>query len=470
MKLTLQVGDRLIPIGYTSSRATGLADFSMSVPQAVEDGGSRRSRRARGREREMEEVSSVIAWIIQLTVQMMIMEAMRLSLLDHEEHQRKIDEDERRKKEKDAKGKDKSTPVRSGAGTPTPSSSRRSSSAGTTLSSWRSASGSGGGEHGRAQAAASKLLSKITVNRSRANSKSSVHFAPSPTTLGESSANSPTPGEQQGRARSSSTPSPMPRDPPEHHVSPLAQAEVLAPQPLRRTVIPATPDRPASAGPGSSASPEEGTKVTEFTNPTASRVAAADAVPTAANPHPDLAALMGEALGDDSNLPAPLVPSHLPAPAVASIMGGTFVDSPEVELRGDPILASGTFTGSPAVEMRADPVLDQTPPAPEPVAVPTTAPIAIPALHEPSAVASVLSSPPLASPAAVSTLTAQRDSIERNTSPSRTTPQRMESNTSVATSTWTMDSSVAGEHTPPLQGSPRPNKPLAALENDDADE
>lgn len=52
-----QVGDRLIPIGYTSSRATGQADFSMSLPP--EEGGSRRHRRTREREREMEEVSSV---------------------------------------------------------------------------------------------------------------------------------------------------------------------------------------------------------------------------------------------------------------------------------------------------------------------------------------------------------------------------------------------------------------------------
>lgn len=50
-----QVGDRLIPIGYTSSRATGTADFSMSIPQ--EEG--RRSRRTRERERELEEVSFI---------------------------------------------------------------------------------------------------------------------------------------------------------------------------------------------------------------------------------------------------------------------------------------------------------------------------------------------------------------------------------------------------------------------------
>ncbi|WVF72274.1 hypothetical protein IAT40_007086 [Kwoniella sp. CBS 6097] len=86
-----QVGDRLIPIGYTSSRAPGTADFSMSVGQNNSNnnneengGGSRRGSRRResNRERELEEL--------------MIMEAMRLSLVDHEDHQRKI-ADERRK-------------------------------------------------------------------------------------------------------------------------------------------------------------------------------------------------------------------------------------------------------------------------------------------------------------------------------------------------------------------------------------
>lgn len=59
-----QVGDRLIPIGYTSARAPGVADFSMSVPTptstgggggAGDDSGSRRSRRG-ARERDLEEV------------------------------------------------------------------------------------------------------------------------------------------------------------------------------------------------------------------------------------------------------------------------------------------------------------------------------------------------------------------------------------------------------------------------------
>lgn len=207
-----QVGDRLVPIGYTSSRATGQADFSMSLPP--EDGLSRRQRRTREREREMEEVSVESFSFLQ---QMMIMEAMRLSLVDHENHQRQMHDEERAKGGSAARA--------SGSNTPTPSSSRRSSSARDTLGSWRASQGeSSSAGSGRAQAAASKLLSKINVNRSRANSKSGVHFAPSPTTLGpDSPRNGYGSGSDSGsgpRARSSSTPSPNP--PPEHHSSPLA--------------------------------------------------------------------------------------------------------------------------------------------------------------------------------------------------------------------------------------------------------
>lgn len=67
-----QVGDRLVPIGYTSSRAPGTADFSMSVPQiqnsvqsGADESGSnpRRSSRRRGsnRERDIEEASHSFA-------------------------------------------------------------------------------------------------------------------------------------------------------------------------------------------------------------------------------------------------------------------------------------------------------------------------------------------------------------------------------------------------------------------------
>ena len=62
-----QVGDRLIPIGFTSARApgTGTADFSMSTggtgtsTPVPDENGSRRSRRRTGSERgrELEEVS-----------------------------------------------------------------------------------------------------------------------------------------------------------------------------------------------------------------------------------------------------------------------------------------------------------------------------------------------------------------------------------------------------------------------------
>lgn len=50
-----QVGDRLVPIGYTSARAPATADFSMSV--GTDENGSRRRRGGSARERDLEEVS-----------------------------------------------------------------------------------------------------------------------------------------------------------------------------------------------------------------------------------------------------------------------------------------------------------------------------------------------------------------------------------------------------------------------------
>nr|ODN81228.1 zf-C3HC4 type zinc finger protein [Cryptococcus depauperatus CBS 7841] len=96
-----QIGDRLVPIGYTSSRAPGVADVSASTGQNDENGpNSRRSRRreSNNRERELEEVSAAFYRLVfSVDVnQLMIEEAMRLSLLDHEEHLRKQANERRR--------------------------------------------------------------------------------------------------------------------------------------------------------------------------------------------------------------------------------------------------------------------------------------------------------------------------------------------------------------------------------------
>lgn len=70
-----QVGDRLIPIGYTSSRAPGTADFSMSLPPIQNGGGADESgssprrlsrRRESNREREIEEASYSFAGFCQV--------------------------------------------------------------------------------------------------------------------------------------------------------------------------------------------------------------------------------------------------------------------------------------------------------------------------------------------------------------------------------------------------------------------
>ncbi|GMK58795.1 hypothetical protein CspeluHIS016_0602370 [Cutaneotrichosporon spelunceum] len=258
-----QVGDRLIPIGYTSSRATGQADFSMSIPP--EEGGSRRSRRTREREREMEE--------------MMIMEAMRLSLLDQEEYQRKHARDNHATQQPPP-GPSLGLSTDSGSGngllpsgtsSPTPSiSSHRSSRAADTLASWRQ------NEGGRA----AKLLSKITVNRSRANSKSSVHFAPSSsTTFGSGSPSG-------NRARSSSSPSPGPVGHSEHAPSPLSHAVTRRSLDVPSTGRGAAQALQAALGPAEPSIAEVATPMTENeTDPLSRELAAVSDVSAGAPPH-----------------------------------------------------------------------------------------------------------------------------------------------------------------------------------------
>ncbi|WWC69535.1 uncharacterized protein I206_103477 [Kwoniella pini CBS 10737] len=165
-----QVGDRLIPIGFTSSRAPGTADFSMSVGQqsaSAEPGSRRSSRRSSNRERELEEL--------------MIEEAMRLSLMDHEDHQKKL-ADERR----GSSVSSVSSPLNPANASATSVSSSfrdpatspiivQSSQAipGPAPSSMRRSSNADGSNTPIKQSGTSKLLSKINHVRARASSSAS---------------------------------------------------------------------------------------------------------------------------------------------------------------------------------------------------------------------------------------------------------------------------------------------------------
>ena len=105
-----QVGDRLIPVGVTSGRVQVLS--SEEAAAAAADGGSRRNRRRPNQQngayeqyvgmggQDLEEVSfySIASFEVNLIYlqKLMLMEAMRLSLLDHEEHQRKEAEEKKK--------------------------------------------------------------------------------------------------------------------------------------------------------------------------------------------------------------------------------------------------------------------------------------------------------------------------------------------------------------------------------------
>lgn len=100
-----QVGDRLIPVGVTSGRVHPLS--AEEAAEAEQQGGSRRSRRSRQNGdlnqllgqmglggQDVEEVSCFVVlhdiqFLLKHMLQLMMMEAMRLSLLEHEEYERR---------------------------------------------------------------------------------------------------------------------------------------------------------------------------------------------------------------------------------------------------------------------------------------------------------------------------------------------------------------------------------------------
>ncbi len=115
-----QVGDRLIPVGVTSGRVHPLgpegAGEQAEAPEATSD--SRGSRRARRRQQQQQDLNQILGTIglggqdleevchkcvfsisVSLIVfvwQLMVMEAMRLSLMEHEEQQRREAEQKKR--------------------------------------------------------------------------------------------------------------------------------------------------------------------------------------------------------------------------------------------------------------------------------------------------------------------------------------------------------------------------------------
>ncbi|KAG2158444.1 uncharacterized protein EDB93DRAFT_1238188 [Suillus bovinus] len=94
-----QVGDRLIPVGVTSGRVHPLPTGEAQDGGEGENNGSRRSRRHRnnGGQPDISQLLGQMGLGGQDLEELMVMEAMRLSLLEHEEQQRK--EEEKRKKE-----------------------------------------------------------------------------------------------------------------------------------------------------------------------------------------------------------------------------------------------------------------------------------------------------------------------------------------------------------------------------------
>ncbi|KAG5647126.1 hypothetical protein DXG03_001081 [Asterophora parasitica] len=92
-----QVGDRLIPVGVTSGRVHALSPEEAQA-EGVDSAGSRRSRR-RQQAAQNQNFEQFMGMGGQDLEELMLMEAMRLSMIDHEEHQRKEAEEKRKQEE-----------------------------------------------------------------------------------------------------------------------------------------------------------------------------------------------------------------------------------------------------------------------------------------------------------------------------------------------------------------------------------
>ncbi|KAJ3001978.1 hypothetical protein NUW54_g6099 [Trametes sanguinea] len=99
-----QVGDRLIPVGVTSGRVHPIPaeEGGAETPEGSSDRGSRRSRR-RQQNQEINQFLGSMGLGGQDLEELMVMEAMRLSLIEHEAQQRRQQEEEaKRKREEEA--------------------------------------------------------------------------------------------------------------------------------------------------------------------------------------------------------------------------------------------------------------------------------------------------------------------------------------------------------------------------------
>ncbi|KAM5539058.1 hypothetical protein V8D89_007281 [Ganoderma adspersum] len=106
-----QVGDRLIPIGVTSGRVHALPTTEDGGPETPESSGDRGSRRVRRRQQnqELNQLLGTMGLGGQDLEELMVMEAMRLSLLEHEAQQRRQQEEEAKKREEATAGDSRTT-------------------------------------------------------------------------------------------------------------------------------------------------------------------------------------------------------------------------------------------------------------------------------------------------------------------------------------------------------------------------
>lgn len=122
-----QVGDRLIPIGVTSGRVHALTEDGGDAEGSRS--GGRRRRRNQGQNPALDRLIGQVDIAGQDLEELMVMEAMRLSLMEHDQQQqRQREEEERNRRNGETSERGRSTEAGHSASLTIPSSGQRSSS------------------------------------------------------------------------------------------------------------------------------------------------------------------------------------------------------------------------------------------------------------------------------------------------------------------------------------------------------
>ncbi|KAI0670563.1 hypothetical protein C8Q78DRAFT_133638 [Trametes maxima] len=314
-----QVGDRLIPVGVTSGRVHAIApeEGGSETPEGASDRGSRRSRR-RQQNQELNQFLGTMGLGGQDLEELMVMEAMRLSLIEHEAQQRRQQEEEAKKQKDEAVA----------SGNPEGSASE------TIASSTESTTTSGPPSDGT-PSATPQPQNGSTVSQPGTPSPSVPPTSPSPASTGLlSPANASNAESQGGRRSGRSSPSPD-----------TLAAAVLSAASTARAVATPSPERELPA-PVLDAEPTSASTVQDSSRPhtPAPPSTTTNDLPTIAEP------FSGQGSAVSPSLPPIARPPSLSSSLAPSSSYDVLPSSPDSTISNKPLLDATATTSTPAVD------------------------------------------------------------------------------------------------------------------------